>query len=452
MARPNKFWTIRAAEDAPDIAELLLYGEISDVTWWGDEVTPKQFKADLDALGNVREIRVYINSIGGDVFAGQAIYSMLKRHQSRVSVYVDGLAASIASVVAMAGDVVYMPRNAMMMLHNPWSLAVGNAAVFRKMADDLDKIRESMVAAYQDKSGLDRDQIIELMDAETWLTAEEAVKFGFVDEIEEAKQVAASLAGGRLVINGQVCDLRRFRNPPDLAVFAPVVRAGVVPRDVSRETAPEDEEWEAPTLSDFTDKRWEDLSDAERQRIAGHYTWAAEMPPPTFGDLKLPHHRASDGAVVWRGVANAAVRLPQSDIPDEDIGDVQAHLGSHYRQFGRTPPWEEQEDAWREFVKISRIMRDSADLDPDLAARWVAVCQSLFPEIRGEGRVLSTANERRIRQARDLLDEVLEQLAMEDEAAEESQGETNNNPVAQRQAPLSTYEALIKANRNQLRR
>lgn len=453
MPRPNKFWTIRAAEDAPDVAELLLYGEISDVTWWGDEVTPKQFKADLDALGNVREIKVYINSIGGDVFAGQAIHSMLRRHPAKVTVYIDGLAASIASVVAMAGDVVYMPRNAMMMLHNPWSLAVGNAEVFRKMAEDLDKIRESMVAAYQDKSGLDRDKIIELMDAETWLTAEEAVKLGFADEIEEAKQVAASLAGGCLVINGQMCDLRRFRNPPDLAVFAPVVRAGVVPSDVSREKAPEDEAWEAPTLSDFTDQPWDELSDAEKRRIAGHYAWAAEMPPPTFGDLKLPHHRASDGAVVWLGVASAAARLPQSDIPDEDLGDVQAHLGSHYRQFGRTPPWEEQEDSWQKFVQASRTLRDAADLTPDQIDRWLAAYRSLFPEIWGEGRILSAANERRIRQARDLLDEVLEQLAADEESAEESQDATSNNiPVAQRQAPLSTYEALIKANRNQLRR
>jgi HK97 family phage prohead protease len=131
---------------------------------------------------------------------------------------------------------------------------------------------------------------------------------------------------------------------------------GVSPQDVSREKAPEGEAWEAPTLSDFTSTPWDELSDAEKRRIAGHYAWAAMMPPETFGDLKLPHHRPSDGAVVWRGVANAAARLwgtgsvrtgasylrPQTDIPDADIPKVQAHLGSHYRQFDRIPPWEEE--------------------------------------------------------------------------------------------------------------
>lgn len=117
---------------------------------------------------------------------------------------------------------------------------------------------------------------------------------------------------------------------------------GVDPGDVSRKLAPEDTPWEAPNLSDFADEQWEELSDAEKRRIAKHFAWAASMPPDTFGDLKLPHHRPSDGTVVWRAVANAAARLSQSNIPDADISKVQAHLGSHYRQFDRTPPWEEE--------------------------------------------------------------------------------------------------------------
>src|SRR5690554_544642 len=125
--------------------ELILYGEISDYTWWGDEVTPKQFKEDLDALGDIDILNVYINSPGGDVFAGQAIYSMLKRHKAYVNVFIDGIAASIASLIAMAGDKVIMPANAMMMIHNPWVFATGNANDLRKIADDLDKIRDSMI-------------------------------------------------------------------------------------------------------------------------------------------------------------------------------------------------------------------------------------------------------------------------------------------------------------------
>lgn len=171
----------------------MLYGEIVNKTWWGDEVTPKQFKADLDELGEIETLNVYINSPGGDVFAGQAIHSMLKRHKANVNVYIDGLAASIASVIAMAGDTIYIPKNAMMMIHNPWTIAIGNAEEFRKLADDLDKISESIIEAYKGKTFLDEDEIKELMNDETWMTAEEAVEYGFADELEEEKQVAASV-------------------------------------------------------------------------------------------------------------------------------------------------------------------------------------------------------------------------------------------------------------------
>lgn len=273
------------------------------------------------------------------MFAGQAIYSILKRHTAKKIVYVDGLAASSASLIAMAGDVVRMPVNAMMMIHNPWTIARGDSQAFRKLADDLDKIREAMIAAYQAKSGLSSEELTAIMDAETWFTAQEAVEKGFADEIEAAKQVAASLDGRFLTVNGQKFDLGRFKNPPKEA-FLPKVKAGVVPDDVSRETAPEDTPWEAPDLEDFTDQPWEELSESEKRRIAGHFAWAAEMPPETYGSLKLPHHRPSDGAVVWRGVANAAARLDQTDIPAEDKPKVKAHLASHYRQFGKEPPWE----------------------------------------------------------------------------------------------------------------
>ena len=218
----KKFWQFRAATD-PGVGELLLYGEISDVTWWGDEVTPKQFWDELQALGDIKELRVYINSPGGDVFAGQAILSMLNRHPAMVTVYIDGLAASAASLVAMAGDKIIMPRNAMMMIHNPWTIAWGDSNTFRQVADELDKIRESMIPVYETRTGLPRDEIIKMLDAETWMTADEAVELGFADEIEEAKQVAASVAGDRrIVVNGVECDLSKFRNPPKVFVVSEV--------------------------------------------------------------------------------------------------------------------------------------------------------------------------------------------------------------------------------------
>ena len=224
----TKFWQFRAKADTPAEGELLLYGEISSHSWWGDEVTPKQFKEDLDALGDIEILNVYINSGGGDVFAGQAIHSMLKRHKAQVKVYVDGLAASIASVIAMAGDVVYMPRNAMMMIHKAWTWGVGNADDFRKLADDLDKIGESIVNTYEDKTGMDRDEIVKLMSAETWMTVEEAVEYGFADEIEGTKEVAASMNKGNLTINGQVFDFSRYDNPPKMVASVPIKRSKAV--------------------------------------------------------------------------------------------------------------------------------------------------------------------------------------------------------------------------------
>ena len=216
----RKFWDIRAAADEPGTGELLLYGPIGadgGFAWLFDEVTPKQFKEDLDALGDINELHVFINSGGGDVFAGQAIHSILKRHNAHVTVHVDGLAASIASVVAMAGDKIVMPRNAMMMVHNPWTFGLGDAAEFRHLAETLDQVRESIIAAYESKTDLDRDELLGLLNAETWMTADEAVEFGFADEIEAEKKIAASVIGaGQAMFNGRVFDFTRYEHAPDL--------------------------------------------------------------------------------------------------------------------------------------------------------------------------------------------------------------------------------------------
>ena len=209
----KKFWEIRAAAKEKT-GELLLYGYISSSSWWDDEVTPKQFAKDLKDLGDIETLNLYINSGGGDVFAAQAIFSQLARHSAKKHVYVDGLAASAASLIAMVGDTVTMPKNAMLMIHNPWSWGMGFASDFRKIADDLDKIREAMIPTYADKSGLSHEEIVSIMDAETWLTAEEAKEKGFADEIEEAKEIAACLKDDQAIINGQTVDISRFKNFP----------------------------------------------------------------------------------------------------------------------------------------------------------------------------------------------------------------------------------------------
>lgn len=210
----NKFWNFKS--ESNNEASLDLYGEIATTSWWGDEVTPKEFKNELDKLGNIEVLNIYINSGGGEVFAGQAIYSMLKRHNSLKRVYIDGVAASIASVIAMVGDEIIMPSNAMLMIHNPYTFAVGNANEFRKIADDMDKIRETIVSTYINKSGMDKDKIIDYMDNETWFYAAEALELGLIDKIDEKNEMVAKISNNNLYLNNVKCDFSKYNNVPDI--------------------------------------------------------------------------------------------------------------------------------------------------------------------------------------------------------------------------------------------
>ena len=207
------FWNFKAKGDK---AELMLYGEISDTSWWGDEVTPKAFKAELDALGNVDQIDIYINSGGGDVFAGEAIYNMLRRHNARKVVHVDGLAASIASIIAMVGDEIIMPENAMMMIHEAWTIAGGNKRDLRGMADTLERLDGALCGIYVARTGNTDEEIMHMMESETWMTASEAVAAGFADKLEANKKIAASVDGKMLTMNGQHFNMSRYANAPEI--------------------------------------------------------------------------------------------------------------------------------------------------------------------------------------------------------------------------------------------
>lgn len=178
--------------------DIFIYGDIVTYTWddYPEDHNATSFKEELDALGDVEIINLYINSPGGSVFQGIAIYNMLKRHRATVNVYIDALAASIASVIAMAGDKIHMPKNSMMMIHNAWTFAMGNADELRKEADDLDRINQSSVQSYLQKSGdkLSEEKLKELLDAETWLSADEALSYGLCDVVEEANEMVASVS------------------------------------------------------------------------------------------------------------------------------------------------------------------------------------------------------------------------------------------------------------------
>ena len=160
---------------------LRLEGPIDSENFWGDEITPQMFREDLEAEDG--DVTVWINSPGGNVFAAAEIYTMLKDYAGKVTVKVASLAASAASVVAMAGDTVQMSPTALLMLHDPSTVAMGNARDMEKAIAALNEVKESIVNAYAAKSGLRRGRIADLMSEETWLNAKKAVELGFADEV-----------------------------------------------------------------------------------------------------------------------------------------------------------------------------------------------------------------------------------------------------------------------------
>lgn len=177
----RKFWNWVKNEGDSQERTLFLNGEISDETWYGDEVTPQLFKDELNAgKGN---ITVWINSPGGDVFAAAQIYNMLRDYKGAVTVKIDGLAASAASVIAMAGDEVLVSPVAMMMIHNPATIAMGNAKEMERAIGMLNEVKESILNAYETKTGLNRVKLSHMMDEETWFNAKKAVELGFADKI-----------------------------------------------------------------------------------------------------------------------------------------------------------------------------------------------------------------------------------------------------------------------------
>jgi ATP-dependent Clp protease, proteolytic subunit ClpP len=175
-------------------AEIFIYSDIG-YDWWEDKSTAQLFAEELKNLGDVSSIDLHINSNGGDVFDGQAIHTLIKNHKGFVTAYIDGLAASIATVIAMGADKVIMPKNAMMMIHNAWTGLYGNANDLRKMADDLDHINDTIVHTYlaKVKDKTDEATIRDLMNKESWLNAEECLSLGLCDEVSEPVKMAACL-------------------------------------------------------------------------------------------------------------------------------------------------------------------------------------------------------------------------------------------------------------------
>ena len=209
MPKQLKFWNVMK-NDEEKSAELILYGSIGSHEYW-DDISDKAFKQDIENLGDVENITLHINSPGGSVFSAVAIANTLKNHKAKITAIIDGLAASAATIITSACDTVRMPKNALFMVHNPITFAYGNNQDMQKTLEMLNKVKNSIIETYLNKAKTDKETLSELMDNETWMRAEEAKEYGFVDEILD-ESVEKEVIENKLIINNMAFDISRFKN------------------------------------------------------------------------------------------------------------------------------------------------------------------------------------------------------------------------------------------------
>ena len=219
----KKFWNWIRDETARDARILRLEGAIAEESWFDDEVTPAAFKAELTSGSG--PITVWINSPGGDCVAAAQIYNMLMDYPADVTVRIDGIAASAASVIAMAGTKVQMSPVSIMMIHNPLTVAMGDSDEMRRAIQLLEEVKESIINAYEIKTGLSRARLSHLMDGETWMNAKKALELGFCDEIlyqpEAEPAPEDSFTFSRRAVTNSLLDKLKTRIPkPDNRVSA----------------------------------------------------------------------------------------------------------------------------------------------------------------------------------------------------------------------------------------
>ena len=209
MPKQLKFWNL-VKNDEEKSAKLILYGSIGSDEYW-DDISDKAFKQDIENLGDVENIILHINSPGGSVFSAVAIANTLKNHKAKITANIDGLAASAATIITSACDTVKMPKNALFMVHNPITFAYGNNQDMQKTLEMLNKVKNSIIETYLNKAKTDKETLSELMDNETWMSAEEAKEYGFIDEILD-ENVEKEVIENKLIINNMAFDISRFKN------------------------------------------------------------------------------------------------------------------------------------------------------------------------------------------------------------------------------------------------
>ena len=214
----KKFWNWVKNEEG---RTLYFDGYIAQDSWFDDDITPKQFKSEL--INSEGDIVVWLNSPGGDVFAASQIYNMLKEYNGKVTVKIDGIAASAASVIAMAGSEILMSPVAMMMIHNPDTVIYGEASDLQSGIDMLSEVKESIINAYEQKTSLPRNKISKMMDAETWFSAQKAVELGFADKVlyEDSEEVTDGFIFDKVTVTNAL-----IRKIPKVKETQPVENTG----------------------------------------------------------------------------------------------------------------------------------------------------------------------------------------------------------------------------------
>ena len=245
-------------------AELYIYGDITDNHLMDSDVTNYDVVQRLQEM-DANEIHVYINSYGGSVSAGLAIYNALKRHPAQVVTYCDGMACSIASVIFMAGDIRIMNKASLLMIHNAWTYAEGNAEELRKQADDLEKITSASIAAYMTHVNLSKPKLKALMDAETWLTPKEALRYGFASQIEAVETGAPSQSAKKRIFERLLQTMQADDDPEESQDMQQEEQEQEEQAAEPQQVDGEDEEPEAPDEPDDEEEPEEEKQEKDQE-------------------------------------------------------------------------------------------------------------------------------------------------------------------------------------------
>jgi ATP-dependent protease ClpP protease subunit len=327
---PKKFWQFRNA--AEGTAELLLYGDIAnEQSWWGDEVTPKDFAQDLNGLGTVDEISVRINSGGGDVWAAQAIGNMLEQHNAHVTAYIDGVCASAATIVACHCDKVVAANDSTYMVH-PVRMGLygyADATELQQYIDAINTIRENIVTLYAKKTGREKDEVAGWMDATSWWTGPQAKENGFVDELTDNTEDAVTVEnrGGVLFVNAVSMGVP-FAEAPDFmrnSLKPGTGASAAANKKPAGQPVKEEQTMEIKTVDDLR-KAYPALVDQIEQEAAEAATTAERARIQGIEDAALP------GAEELTAQAKFTKPMSVSDYAVELVKNAKAQGASYLAQ------------------------------------------------------------------------------------------------------------------------